>query len=137
MVNLSRDMTKGLVRLRILHAAVDQPVSGVELSQDLARAGHQVSPGTLYPLLHELEKAGWVKSKGKTVKGKRRRYYRLTRKGRAQLDQALSALERFLDGIRPSAPPARTGFSLPDGLALQGSSLSLSCASDGATIADA
>ncbi len=74
MVNLRRDMIQGLVRVRILRAASLGSVSGVELSQDLATAGHQVSPGTLYPLLHAMEKAGWVKSTGKTVKGKHRRY---------------------------------------------------------------
>ncbi len=105
MVNLSRDMIQGLVRLRILRAASRGPVSGVEFSQDLATAGHRVSPGTLYPLLHAMEKAGWVKSKGKTVKGKRRRYYRVTRKGRSQLEQALSALDQFLTGILVPVPP--------------------------------
>src|ERR1051326_8591102 len=134
MVNLSRDMTKGLVRLRILHAAVDRPVSGVELSQDLAQAGHHVSPGTLYPLLHQMEKAGWVKSKGKTVKGKRRRYYRVTKKGRAQLDQAFDALDHFLDGIRPSlAPiPIPMPVTLPDAVAAQATSLGV----DGAPVVD-
>jgi len=115
MVNLSRDMIQGLVRLRILHAACDHPVSGVDLSQDLARAGHQVSPGTLYPLLHQMEKAGWVKSNGKTVKGKRRRYYRVTKKGRAQLQQALEALDQFLNGI--VIPPSLVAITnLADGV---------------------
>jgi DNA-binding PadR family transcriptional regulator len=101
-VNLRRDMIQGLVRLRILRAASGGPIAGVELSADLAAAGHRVGPGTLYPLLHDLEKAGWLKSKGKTVKGKRRRYYRVTKKGRAQLDQALIALNQFLfDGLAP------------------------------------
>lgn len=99
MVNLRRDMIQGLVRVRILRAASLHPVSGVELSQDLATSGHQVSPGTLYPLLHAMEKSGWVKSTGKTVKGKRRRYYRVTKKGRNQLERALSALDQFLSGI--------------------------------------
>jgi PadR family transcriptional regulator PadR len=103
MVNLRRDMIQGLVRVRILHAAARGPLSGVDLARDLATAGHQVSPGTLYPLLHAMEKAGWVKSTGKTVKGKRRRYYRVTKKGRNQLEQALSALDQFLFGI-VSAP---------------------------------
>jgi PadR family transcriptional regulator, regulatory protein PadR len=101
-VNLRREMIQGLVRLRILRAATRGPISGVELSEDLASAGHRVSPGTLYPLLHDLEKAGWLKSKGRTVKGKRRRYYRVTKKGRAQLEQALMALNQFLfDGLEP------------------------------------
>jgi PadR family transcriptional regulator PadR len=115
MVNLSRDMTQGLVRLRILRAASRGPVSGVELSQDLTTAGHHVSPGTLYPLLHAMEKAGWVKSNGKTVKGKRRRYYRVTRKGRGQLEQALSALDQFLVGILVSVPPTPPNMSGNDG----------------------
>jgi len=113
MVNLSRDMIQGLVRLRILRAASRGPVSGVELSHDLASAGHQVSPGTLYPLLHAMEKAGWVKSNGKTVKGKRRRYYRVTKKGRSQLEQSLRALDQFLTGILVPvlpAPPDTSGI---------------------------
>jgi PadR family transcriptional regulator PadR len=106
MVNLRRDMIQGLVRVRILHTAALGPVSGVEFSRDLATAGHQVSPGTLYPLLHAMEKAGLVKSAGKLVKGKRRRYYRTTKKGRNQLNQALSALDQFLFGIVSVAPEA-------------------------------
>lgn len=119
MVNLRRDMIQGLVRLRILRAATRGPISGVELSEDLATAGHRVSPGTLYPLLHELEKAGWLKSKGKTVKGKRRRYYRVTKKGRGQLEQALIALNLFLfDGLEPLSPAGLRADS--DGTALVG-----------------
>lgn len=109
-------MIQGLVRLRILRAATRGPISGVELSQDLATAGHRVGPGTLYPLLHDLEKAGWLKSKSKTVKGKRRRYYRVTKKGRLQLEQALLALNQFLfDGLQPLGG-AGTATS-PDGAA--------------------
>lgn len=105
MVNVRRDMVQGLVRLRILHAANAGPISGVELSDELARVGHKISPGTLYPLLHKMEKAGWIKSIGKTVRGKRRRYYRLTRKGHGQLSKALSEVQRFLNGILEVQPP--------------------------------
>jgi DNA-binding PadR family transcriptional regulator len=108
-------MIQGLVRLRILRAASRGPISGVELSDDLARAGHQVSPGTLYPLLHDLEKAGWLKSKGKTVKGKRRRYYRVTKKGRAQLEQALVALNQFMFDAW-TAPPTTIASPLPQAI---------------------
>lgn len=137
MVNLSRDMTKGLVRLRVLHAATAGAVSGVELSHDLAQAGHHLSPGTLYPLLHQMEKAGWLKSKGKTIKGKRRRYYRLTQKGQSQLDQALAALDRFLDGVHPSPAAATTPLSVPNSLALQASSSAVAAGADGTARLDA
>ena len=104
MVNVRREIVLGLVRVRILHAASSGPVSGVELTHDLAQVGHKISPGTLYPLLHEMEKAGWVKSSGKTVKGKRRRYYRLTKKGRTQLHRALMEIQDFLSGIAEVQP---------------------------------
>jgi|SRR5579859_4627073 len=96
MVNLRRDTVTGLVRLRILHAASkSDALCGVDLSADLAAVGHRVSPGTLYPLLHELETAGWLASHAKTVNGRRRRYYAITGNGRAQLDEAMLALRRF------------------------------------------
>ena len=119
MVNLRRDMTKGLVRLRILHAATLGPVSGVELAQNLDAAGHHLGPGTLYPLLHDMEKAGWVKSTGKTVKGKRRRYYRATKKGRSQVEQALAVLEQFLLGIVQSPPRAKPNIISHDGVEVE------------------
>ncbi len=53
-----------------------------------------------------MEKAGWVKSSRKTVKGKRHRYYRATRKGRGQFEQALIALNQFLfEGLPTNAAP--------------------------------
>src|SRR5689334_20557253 len=107
MVNVRRDMVQGLVRLRILHAAAAGPISGVELSDNLASVGHKISPGTLYPLLHQMEKSGWIKSSGKTVKGKRRRYYRLTKKGGLQLSQALVDVQQFLNGILDVQPSLR------------------------------
>jgi len=64
-----------------------------------------------------MEKAGWVKSTGKTVKGKRRRYYRATKKGRSQLEQALSALDGFLFGVVLADPPQATSALMNDGVA--------------------
>jgi DNA-binding PadR family transcriptional regulator len=95
-------MVQGLVRVHILHAAEGGPVSGVELSSQFAAAGHSLGPGTLYPLLHGMEKAGWLKSKDRTVKGKHRRYYRLTNKGRAALTEAQTVLRPWLASLAGS-----------------------------------
>jgi DNA-binding PadR family transcriptional regulator len=92
-------MVQGLVRVHILQAAELGPVSGVELSDQFAAAGHRLGPGTLYPLLHGMEKAGWLKSKDRTVKGKHRRYYRLTNKGRAALADARAVLRPWLASL--------------------------------------
>lgn len=44
--------------------------------------------GMLYPVLHRLERQGWIASRWKTAEtGRRRRYYRLTDRGRKKLDQ--------------------------------------------------
>ena len=48
-----RDLYSGLMRLHILHHAVEGPVFGLGMAEELARHGYRISPGTLYPLLHE------------------------------------------------------------------------------------
>lgn len=49
--------------------------------------GHlQWTDGMLYPVLHRLERQGYVAAKwGEAETGRKRRYYRLTKDGRAQL----------------------------------------------------
>ena len=57
-----RDLYSGLIRLHVLHHAVEEPLFGLEMAQELARHGYQISLGTLYPLLHGLEKKGYLRS---------------------------------------------------------------------------
>ena len=66
---------------------------------------------TLYPLLHKMEKSGWIKSTGRTVKGKRRRYYHLTKKGQLQLSLSLTQVQQFLKGVLDVQPALRVEFS--------------------------
>ena len=60
---VDRDLYSGLMRLHILHHAVEGPVFGLGMLEELGRHGYRISPGTLYPLLHGLEKKGYIKSK--------------------------------------------------------------------------
>jgi PadR family transcriptional regulator len=87
-VQEDRDLYSGLIRLHILHHAVEAPIFGLGMSEELARHGYHISPGTLYPLLHGLEKRGYLRSAdrrlGKTV----RREYRATAMGRKALKAA-------------------------------------------------
>ena len=55
-----RDLYSGLMRLHILHHAAAGPVFGLGMVEELARHGYRISPGTLYPLLHGLEKKGYI-----------------------------------------------------------------------------
>jgi len=58
------------------------------MSEELARHGYSLSPGTLYPLLHGLESKGYLKSTSKRIGSTVRRLYRATPAGRKALAAA-------------------------------------------------
>ena len=57
-----RGLYSGLIKLHILHHAVKEPIFGFGIIEELGRHGYRLSPGTIYPLLHGLEKKGYLKS---------------------------------------------------------------------------
>lgn len=75
----------GLVRLHILYHASREPVFGLGIMEELRRHGYKLSAGTLYPMLHSLEEAGYLRSRQHFVDGKARRNYVITAKGRTAL----------------------------------------------------
>ena len=83
-----QEILSGLIRLHILHHAVEGEVYGHWMIEELGRHGYRMSPGTLYPMLHALERKGYLKSRTKGVGRRARRLYRATRKGRAALEVA-------------------------------------------------
>lgn len=84
-----RELLSGFVRLHILRHAVKEDVYGQWMIEELARHGYRLSAGTLYPMLHAMEKRGYLRSaevqRGRT----RRRVYRATALG----EEALAAAE--------------------------------------------
>ncbi|MGB6944730.1 MAG: PadR family transcriptional regulator [Bryobacteraceae bacterium] len=80
-----RDLYTGLIRLHILHHAVEGPIFGLEMAEELARHGYRISLGTLYPLLHSLEKKGYLRSSEKHNGQSIRKMYRATPLGRKAL----------------------------------------------------
>lgn len=89
----------GLIRLHILHHAAKKPFFGLWMKEELEEHGYRISPGTLYPLLHGLEKKGLVtsleKRDGKTV----RRFYKATSSGRLALVEAKRKVKELHDEI--------------------------------------
>ncbi len=83
-----RDLYSGLIRLHVLHHAVQEPIFGLGMIQELARHGYRVSPGSLYPLLHGLEKKGYLRSKNERNGKSLRKVYRATPLGRKALKAA-------------------------------------------------
>jgi len=83
-----RDLYSGLIRLHILHHAVEEPIFGLGMAEELARHGYTLSLGTLYPLLHGLERRGYLKSSSQRFGKTTRRVYRATPAGRKALAAA-------------------------------------------------
>src|SRR3989344_5997647 len=75
----------GLIRLHILHQAVKKPFFGLWMKEELEEHGYRISPGTLYPLLHGLEKKGLVTSVEKREGKITRKFYKATPAGRKAL----------------------------------------------------
>nr|MDZ7883440.1 PadR family transcriptional regulator [Mycobacterium sp.] len=90
-----REFQRGAVRLHILHHAAEQEVHGAWMTEELARHGYQISPGTLYPTLHRLEADGLLTSKQRVVDGRARRVYRITQAGKRSLREDRKALEEL------------------------------------------
>ena len=83
-----KDLYVGLIRLHVLHHAAEEPVYGAWIIEELRRHGYQLSPGTLYPMLHGLERKGYLKSRKEAEGERARRFYRITPKGRTVLADA-------------------------------------------------
>jgi DNA-binding PadR family transcriptional regulator len=83
-----RDLYSGLIRLHVLHHAVEGPVFGLGMIEELARHGYRISAGSLYPLLQGLEKKGYLRSAERREGKSLRRVYRATPLGRKALRAA-------------------------------------------------
>ena len=103
-----QELFKGLIRLHILHHASESEFYGQWMIHELASHGYTLSAGTLYPMLHALERRGYLKSRkvrsGRTF----RRVYRATALGR-EANRLVKVKVRELVGelrvraIRPAA----------------------------------
>ena len=85
---MDSDFYVGFIRLHILHHAGKEPLFGLWLIKELGRHGYELSPGTLYPILHRMEERGYLESRKHLVEGKIRRLYTLTPYGREVLEAA-------------------------------------------------
>jgi PadR family transcriptional regulator len=83
-----KDLYSGLIRLHILHHACEDDIFGLDMIEELGRHGYKMSPGTMYPILHGLEKRGYLKSFGFHSGRVRRRMYKATPSGRKALRAA-------------------------------------------------
>ena len=101
---LLRDIQLAFMRIHILHHAVEHPIYGLWMRDELADHGYDISVGTLYPILHQLEGHGYLTSDEQLTDGRRRRYYQATPNGRQLLTQIRTKLRELTDETLPPDP---------------------------------
>jgi DNA-binding PadR family transcriptional regulator len=89
----------GFIRLHILYHANNELICGTELMEELGRHGYDVGPGTIYPILHQMEKAGLIVANGEVLNGKRRKNFRATAAGRKLLREARSKVQELASEV--------------------------------------
>lgn len=89
----------GFIRIHILHHANEGKIFGVEIMNELRRHGYSISAGTLYPILHSLEKEGYLKRRDEVVNGKVRKYYGITEKGVDALEEAKPKIKELVEEV--------------------------------------
>jgi len=93
------DLLQGTLDLLILRTLRGGAAHGHAIAKHIQRTSEellQVETGSLYPALHRLEAKGWIRATWDlSDKGKRARYYRLTREGRKQLSSERSKWDAF------------------------------------------
>ncbi|MDO5835508.1 MAG: PadR family transcriptional regulator [Methanobacterium sp.] len=87
-MTLNRKFFLGFIRLHILYHASKEEIYGVQMMQKLKNHGYDISPGTMYPILHSLEGEGFLKSRKINVQGKIRKYYKITSDGYKVLNES-------------------------------------------------
>ena len=93
------NLYSGFIRLHILYHASQGPIFGLGIMEELARHGYRLSPGTLYPIMHRLERLGHLASGQELSQGRIRRVYRITPTGLAALEAAKDKVRELFGEI--------------------------------------
>jgi PadR family transcriptional regulator PadR len=93
---------KGHLDSLILAVVAAEPAHGYAIIEELkSRSGgaFDLPEGTVYPALHRLERAGLLESGWSSASGRKRRIYRLTRRGRRRLQASRTEWQAFAHAI--------------------------------------
>ena len=98
------ELLKGTLDMLVLKIVALGPIHGYAISQriqQISRDFFQLQQGSLYPALHRLEDRGWLQAEWKqTATGREAKFYKLTKKGRKQLEAQVLNWERLTDAVR-------------------------------------
>ncbi len=96
------ELVKGSTELLVLSLLRARALHGYELIKEIrarSEGNLRVGEGSLYPLLHRLEREGMVRAEWGGATGRDRRYYQLTPKGQAALDERQAVWRRHVRAV--------------------------------------
>lgn len=100
---ISKELLKGSTALMVLRVIADEDMYGYRIIREIAARSNdafKLNEGTLYPILHMLEKEGHVMSyEGQSEIGRTRRYYRITVQGKLHLAARMEEWQVFSDAV--------------------------------------
>ncbi len=100
MADESTALLQGTLDVLVLKALALQEHHGLGVADRVAQltgGTFQVTPGSLFPALHRLERDGWLQSRwGRSENNRRAKFYRLTRAGRRELERATGEWNRIV-----------------------------------------
>ena len=97
------DALKGHLDALLLAVVAGGPAHGYKIVEDLrlrSSGAFDLPEGTVYPALHRLERSGLLASRWTLASGRRRRVYRVTRRGRSTLARQRADWARFADAVQ-------------------------------------
>lgn len=102
-MKLEREMMRGAGPTAVMQLLTDQEMYGYELIETLAKKSKgtfELGQSTLYPMLYNLEAKGLVSSREKAGEnGRKRRYYKLTAKGKKKLEKDREQWVALVEGM--------------------------------------
>jgi PadR family transcriptional regulator len=97
------DLVRGTLDVLVLKSVQDNPQHGYAVAAWIRRVTDDaltIEDGALYTALHRMEKRGWLASTwGVSENNRRAKYYRLTPKGRRQLDSQHESWSRYSEAV--------------------------------------
>lgn len=98
-----RDWLLGNIEPLLLYLTLEQPMYGYQIIRELearSQGYFKFKEGTLYPVLHRLEKEGLIRGQWQVLpSGRQRKYYRITDKGRSVLVERQSQWREFFNAV--------------------------------------
>lgn len=100
---MNKELLKGTTDMMILRLLSREPMYGYGMIKNfeiMSKGNFTLKEGTLYPILHALEKKGHIEAYWDLYEGRKRKYYKITDKGRGSLDEKRAEWDLFATSMR-------------------------------------